>query len=166
MRVTEKTKYSTFLRIEPYLTEKSVEELKKAAEKAYGSMYDLTFAQFYNCVNGDFSHVVNKNEKEPTVLQVYWVKRFADFAPEFAKTLQAVTLPQTSDEKRASANLLKVEWGEALLVFMQSYFHLHSFKEAEQITIGELLIAKRAQYNQDKYMLEMNKIQKQKLGKK
>lgn len=164
MRVSKRTKYKNFIKIEPYLSAQSIEDLKKASEKACGNMYDLTFGQFYNCVNGDFSHVLN--EKEPTVFQIYWVKRFADFAPEFAKKLQALTLPPTEDEKRASSNLLKVDWSEAVLVFLRGFFGLSSFREAEQITIGELLIAKRAQYNQDKYTRELSKIQRQKIGKK
>lgn len=165
MRISDKTKYSTFASVEPFVTPASIAAIKKAAERVHGNMYDLTFAQFYACMNGDFSHVV-ENKNDPTVLQVYWIKRFGEFANEFAKTLQSLTIPQTLDEVRASSVLLKVEWGEAMLVFLQSFFHLQSFKQAEQITIGELLIAKRAQYNQTKYERELTKIQRQKMKRK
>lgn len=164
MRITDKTKYDTFTNVEPYVTQKSINAIKNAAEKKYGNMYDLTFSQFYACMNGDFSHIIKTSS--PTVLQVYWTKRFSEFAEKLANELKSLTLPQTADERLASQSLLKVSWAEGLLVFMQSFFHLHSFKEAEQITIGELLIAKRAQYNQDKYTRELAKLQRKKIGKK
>lgn len=165
MRITDKTKYATLQPVERYLEPAAVADLKAAAERLYGSMYDLTFETFYACTNEDFSGVLG-DLKNPTVLQVYWCKRFAEFTAEFAKALKAMTLPQTADEKAACAGLIKTDWAEGMLVFMQQYFGLRSFKEAEQITIGELLIAKRARYNQDKYQRELANIQRQKMRAK
>lgn len=165
MRITDKTKFSTFAPVEKYLTANGVEELKQAAERQFGAMYDLTFAQFHACANGDFNDVLGEM-KDPTVLQVYWMKRFSDFIGEFANGLKRLTIKQTEDEKKASSGMLKVAWDEGLLVFIQSFFGLKSFKEAEQITVGEILIAKRASYNQDIFMRNMNKIQMNKIGKK
>lgn len=164
MRVTEKTKYADFVGIEPYIAQSAVVELKKAAERVYGGMYDLPFAIFYNCANGDFSNLGDLSN--PTVLQVYWCKRFADFSEDFAKSLKKYTLPQTNDEMLASNNLIEVNWAEGILVFLQKYFNLKSFKEAEQITIGEVLIAKRAQYNQDKFRRNLSNIQSRRLKSK
>lgn len=164
MRVTERTKYKTFQAVEPYIDAKSVKQLKRASEHIYGGMYDLTFEKFYACANGDFSHLGDL--KDATVLQVYWCKRFNEFVVEFANALKSLALPQTPDEARASSSLLKIQWAEGLLVFMQQFFGLKSFKDAEQITIGELLIAKRAQYNRDKYQRELSKIQTAKFRRK
>lgn len=165
MRVTERTKYETFRSVEKYLTKEATEKLKKAAEESFGAMQDLTFAQFHACVNGNFADVLG-NTASPTVLQAYWAKRFADFVEEFAGALKKLTLQQTADEVQASQGLLKVNWDEGLLVFIQSYFGLRSFKEAEQITIGEIIIAKRAQYNQELYRRKLNAIQMAKLKRK
>lgn len=164
MRITEKTKYAIFEHVEKYLTDDAVVSLKQAAERKYGAMYDLQFGTFYNCTQGDFSHLGNLDT--PTVLQVYWCKRFADFAQEFANALKAVEIQQETDEKRASQGLLKTDWGESMLVFLQQWFCCRSYKEAEQITVGELLIAKRAQYNQDKYRRQYARIQTQKYKRK
>lgn len=165
MRITSKTKYSVLEPVEKYLTTKGVQELKKAAENEFGAMYDLTFAQFHACANGDFSGMIGEM-KDPTALQVYWAKRFADFVEEFANELKRLTTKQTADEKRASSGMLKVAWDEGLLIFIQSFFGLKSFREAEQITMGEILIAKRASYNQDIFRRNLNKIQMNKIGRK
>lgn len=164
MRITENTKYIEIAAIEKYFSKKTIEELKSAAVERFGSMYDLEFATFWNCANGDFSHLGNLDDL--TVLQAYWMKKFEDFADEFAKTLSTLQVKSTEDEKRASDGLIKVTWGESILVFIQKYFGLKSFKEAEKITIGELLIAKRAQYNDDLFQRKLARIRTQKFGHK
>ena len=85
---------------------------------------------------------------------------------EFTKALKGLTLAPTADEKKASDGLLEVTWGEGVLVFLQQWFGLKSYKEAEKITVGELLIAKRAQYNQDLFRRKLANIQTAKLRKK
>lgn len=164
MRITENTKYSEILSIEKFFSAKTIKELKSAAEKQFGSMYDLEFATFYNCMNGDFSHLGELND--PTVLQVYWAKRFDDFSEEFAKTLSTLQIQPREDEKMASAGLLRMEWGESMLVFLRRYFGLKSFREAEKITIGELLIAKRATYNEELFQRRLSNIRTQNIGRK
>lgn len=164
MRITERTKYTTLAPVEKYLTDKDIADIKKAAEVALGSMYDLDFATFWACAGGDFSHLGDL--KDPTVLQVYWCKRFGDFVTEFAKALKELTPKPTPEEEQAAEGLLQVSFGEAMLVFMQQYFGLKSFKEAEKITIGELLIAKRAAFNHDRYQRSLTRIQTKRLKAK
>lgn len=164
MRITKNTKYWRIERLEPYLKEESKHELMAAAEKEFGSMYDLTFAEFWECSSGNFSRLGDTSN--PTVLQVYWYKRFKDFVNEFANTLKKLVIQQTPEETQASQGLIKVSWDEAILVFVQQWFGLKSYKEAEQITIGEILIAKRAAYNRDKFSRQIGKIQMSKLNKK
>ena len=102
----------------------------------------------------------------PTVLQVYWKRRFEDFVNEFAEALKKLTIPQSPEEAQAAQGLIKVGWDESILVFAQQWFGLHSYKEAEQLTIGEILIAKRAQYNREKFQRQMSQIQMSKFKKK
>lgn len=164
MRINSKTKYWRLQPVEKFLTPESVQELKSAAEKEFGSMYDLTFADFWNCCNDDFS--ILGDMSNPTVLQVYWAKRFVDFLDEFGKTMKKLEMQPTEDERAAANGLIKLTWGECVLVFLRDYFGLKSFKEAEKITIGELIIAKRAQYNQDKFRRNFARIQSAKIQRK
>lgn len=164
MQVTKYTLYSQIEPFEKFITKNSVQNLYKAAEEVFGAMYDLTFAEFWACSNGDFSRLGDVSN--PTVLQVYWRKRFENFVNEFADALKRLTLPQTPEEAQAAQGLVKVSWDEGMLVFIQQWFGLKSYKEAEQITMGEILIAKRAAYNRDKFQRNMSKIQMNKFKKK
>lgn len=164
MRITDRTPYALIVQHEKYFTPESVAKLKAAAERKYGAMQDLEFGTFYNCTNGDFSHLGDM--RRPTVLQVYWMLRFKDFVDEFAKAVKRLQIRQTADEIKASEGLLEVSWGEAILDFLQSKFNLHSYQEAEKITIGELLIAKRAAYNVETYRRKLSQIQTAKFRKK
>lgn len=166
MRIINRTKYRTLQPVERFLTEQSIRNIQEAAEKEFGSMYELTFAKFYACANGDFSSVLG-NMADPTLLQVYWIKRFEKFVEEFAEQMKKLTLPPTPEEMQAEQGLLKTSWDESILVFAQSYFGLRSFKEvSETITIGEILIAKRAAYNREAYQRRLNAIQTAKLKRK
>lgn len=164
MRITKDTPFAAIASAEKYITKRSANALKKAAEDEFGSMYDLTFAQFWACSNGDFS--ILGDLAMPTVLQVYWKRRFEDFVNEFAEALKKLTIPQSPEEAQAAQGLIKVGWDESILVFAQQWFGLHSYKEAEQLTIGEILIAKRAQYNRDRFQRQMSQIQMSKFKKK
>lgn len=162
MLITEKTKYVDILAVEKHFKDKSIEELKAAAIKHFGSFYDLTFEAFHECANGEYTKIVG-DLSDPTVLQVYWVKAFSDFVKEFVEQLGKLHIQPTADEKKAASNLLQVNWDEGMLVFIRNYFGLKSFKDAEKITIGEILIAKRAQYNDDLFRRRLNNIQVQKM---
>lgn len=165
MQITEATKYAEFEPVEKYATKKTVQGLFESAEEKFGKMYDLEFGTFWQCSNDNFEEVLG-NMSEPTVLQVYWKKRFEKFVEEFAATLKAMTLTQTAEEIQAAEGLLKISWDEAILVFVRDYFGLHSFKDAERITMGEILIAKRVTYNREKFQRKLAKIQTAKLHKK
>lgn len=165
MQITEATKYAEFEPVEKYVTKKTEQGLFESAEEKFGKMYDLEFGTFWQCSNDNFEEVLG-DMSEPTVLQVYWKKRFEKFVEEFAATLKAMTLTQTAEEIQAAEGLLKISWDEAILVFVRDYFGLHSFKDAERITMGEVLIAKRATYNREKFQRKLAKIQTAKLHKK
>jgi hypothetical protein len=61
---------------------------------------------------------------------------------------------------------LPVEWQEGMLVFVRAYFGLKSFGEAENVTIGDYLLAKKDEYNSTIFQRNMAKIQTQKIHKK
>lgn len=170
MRVTKSTKYAgEFADLEPYISERTKQQLTAAAEKTYGGMYDLEIGTLWKCMNDDFSFIGIMTEKEyakRTVYQHYWIKRFNTFCDEFANILKRLTLKQTADEQRASSGLIEVNWCEGLLVFAQSYFGLKSFREAEKVTLGDIVIAKRATYNRELFNRKLAEIQTQKYKKK
>lgn len=162
MRITETTKYSQIRAFEPLFKEEAIGALKDAAERAYGQMYELTLGAFLQCINGNFEVAVGDIAPDPLALQYFWCKRFNEFAEEFAKNLQNLQIPQSIESKRAADGLPKQTIAESLLTFTRAYFGLPSFKAAEQITIGEVLIAKRDAYITARYQHNLHKIQLQK----
>lgn len=165
MQVTDLTLYADFELQERFVTEASKKALMEEAQKRFGNMYDLSFAQFRACAGGDFGEMLG-NLTNPTVFQVYWMKRFSEFVDEFVNILKTMTLPQKPEEQQAAQGLLKTQWDESMLVFIREYFGLHSFYEAEKITIGEIVIAKRDTYNREKFQRRLMEIQLTKAKRK
>lgn len=161
MRITEQTKYKDIEKLERYFSDKTNARITEAAQKSICKFVDLTFDDFWACCNGDFSAILGDVNKmrDPSVYEVYWLTGFKDFVEKFTKTLQNLTIKPTAEEKQAAEGLLEISFGEACLVFLQKYFCLHSFAEAGKITIGDLLIAKRAKYNEDKFQRNLSNIQ-------
>lgn len=161
MTVNEKTKYAEFEPTEKYLTNDAVADLKQAAERVYVNMYALTFGQFLRISDGDFSDVLG-DMSEPTVLQVYWAKRFKDFQKEFGETLKSTQVKPTPEQQRAADGLPTQTFAESMLTFGRSYFGLHSFREAENLTLGDLIIARRDAYINALYDRRLQRIQMEK----
>lgn len=158
MTITNKTKHAEFQPVEKYLEESAVADLKKASEREYTNMYDLTFGQFLRVSDGYFSDVLG-DMSEPTVLQIYWIKRFEDFQREFGDAIKGTQVQPTKEQAEAMEGLPKQTFAESMITFARSYFGLHSFSEAENLTIGELIIARRDAYISAIYERRLQAIQ-------
>lgn len=145
MRIGSKTLYNRICGVEDYFSDKTKAELQRASESLYGKMYDLTIEQFTAITEERYAEVLGDITR-PTVLQVYWLKRFKEFVTEFTNALKNLQPPKDADEAIASANLPKISPAESMLIFARNYFGLHSFEEASRVTLAEFLIAKRDVY--------------------
>lgn len=163
-RITDKTRYADFEATEPYLSERAKKAITARAEAVHGTMMGMEFGTFWNVCNGDTGNLGDMTR--PTVLQVYWLRRFREFADEITKALKGLTPPDTPEAQQASQGTLPVSFGEGMLTFLRQHFGLRSYKEAEKITMGELLIAKRAAYNAEIFRRNMAAIQRRKLSKR
>lgn len=147
--------------VDNYLTDECKKSIAEAAEREYGSFNGLTIGQWANCMSGNFACVIADEYERirGTWLQAYWVRMFIDEQKGFVERLANLSPKMDADEERAAADLLDSTIVESVLVFARSYFGLHSFKEAEQITLGEVLIAKKAVYNETVFRRRLTKIQ-------
>ena len=165
MRVEWHTLYDEdFQNAERFFSDETKAKIIEASQSVYGSYYDMPFSQFWSCLNSkDFSFLGSCT----TVFSVYWLVGFGDFIEDFTKQIQKLSVKPSADELRASSGLLQTSFFENTLVFLQKYFGLSSFVEAERITIGELLIAKRDSYNTERFKRNYSDImiQKSKLKK-
>jgi hypothetical protein len=156
--------YNKYVDILPFVTDDSRKVLMEQAAKIRDP-YTLTLAEFFACCEGDFSCVL-KDQNNITTGEGLWLETFRDFVADFCKILERLVIPQTPEQKQASANCLSVEWQEGMLVFVRAYFGLKSFAEAENVTIGDYLLAKKDDYNANIFQRNMAKIQTQKIHKK
>lgn len=156
--------YSKYVDVLPFVTDESRKSLMERAAKIRDP-YTLTLAEFFSCCEGDFECVI-KDQNNPTTGEGLWLEMFRGFIADFGKILERLVITQTPEQKKASANCLTVEWQEGMLVFVRAYFGLKSFTEAETITIGDYLLAKKDEYNTAIFQRNMAKIQTQKIHKK
>lgn len=164
MRVTSKTKYRKFLPYEGLLTTESETALKQQAERVYKPCHTLTINEFFGVINGDYS--VLGDMSDPSVLQVYWLKRFAEYVEIFADACKRTKIEPTPEQKQAAQGCLEMSPAEGMLVFARSYFGLHSLREAGDITINEYIMARKDTYNNALVRRNLEKIQLRKLNSK
>lgn len=145
MKVKVGTKYREFEVAEQYLTDASRKELTEAAQKVYGEYWQLTIENFVALSQGDTSMLGNL--KDPTVLQVMWLKGLQDFSKMYNDQLLRLQPHKDAQEKAAEAACVKVSAAEGMVVFMREYFGLHSFEEAQQKTLLDFMMAKRDRFN-------------------
>ena len=163
MTITDATKYADFEPFEAALTQGCIQDIKAAAERKFKNCYELTIDEFFGIIAGDYSLLGNM--AEPTVLQVYWLKRFADFADEFGKICERL---QIKDHKREAMHngCVKMTPQESVLIFVRSYFGLPSFFEAGKRTIGEYVTARKDKYNEQRTQRNFEEYQKKQLQTK
>ena len=149
---------------EGVLTTKSEDELKRSAEQVFKPVHTLTINEFFGVVNGDYS--VLGDMSDPTVLQVYWLKRFAEYVETFADICKRTRVEPTAEQQQAAKGCVQIEPAEGMLIFVRSYFGLHSFREAGEITMNEYVMARKDTYNNALIRRNMEKIQMCKLNTK
>lgn len=164
MELTKETPYTELQPHEQYLTDESRQAIHDKAVAVYGNYEDITLEQLSRYMNGDFGKLVD--EKNPTVLQVYWLNGLKDFIQKLPDVLKAFSVPETPEEAQAGAGLPSVTFMEGMLVFARSYFGHTSFEAASRTTIGDIIIAKKDRYRQDMMQMRLAAIQRRKMNAK
>lgn len=152
MVVNSDTLWIAFAPFEKYLQAGERERLQKAAPLAViGSdgYLSLTIADFNRvAMHGDWRSLVSsKEEYEMTVFEFYTIAGLKDFFEGYARDLERFTMKPDTKEKKAQSACYKVGAVESMLVFAREYFGLHSFHEAERVTLADLLVARKDAYN-------------------
>lgn len=164
MVVTINTKYSEIAESEQFMTDATKQQLTDAACSVFGDPWQLSIGDFVQLAGGDLSRLGEMTD--PTVMQIYWINAFKAFVADFEKALQGLSMPKDAQEIAAEECLRKVSMAEGMVVFVRSYFGLHSFAEAEKVTMLDYLIAKRDAYNQAAYSKRLAQLRAAKYKKK
>lgn len=150
MRIDAKTLYKDVAGELLYLTEESDKRLREVAPEAVitGGYYGLTIGQLARLLDGDTLGVFpNADTEKMTVFEYMTIRGLEEFVKGYFDALKRLTLKPTEKEERASQGCVKMGSIEAMLIFARRYFELHSFAEAENVTLGDVLIAKKDSYN-------------------
>lgn len=159
MKITNDTEWSEIEKDFALFSDESQQTLIQHSLSLHNvtDFYELTIAQLIRMSDGDLSEFEIKDNGK--VFEVLFVRELSKFVEQYINILNSYTLPQSADEKAASAKCQTMTFGEGVLVFARSYFALHSFGEAERITLAELLLAKKDAYNSAVFQKEIIKLQ-------
>lgn len=166
MRISENTRYEDFKAFEGVITEESQKALEDAAERVYlgaDGFWGLTIEKFLSIQKHGIDVIGWKNDG--SVYSKYFIDALQKFIDAFTKSLENLTIQPTPQEQNASSGCLKVTFAEGMLTFVRSYFGLHSFREAEQITLADLILAKKDAYNEAVFNRNMAKQRKKAVKK-
>lgn len=151
MRLQPKTPYnSEWEDLERFIDADEKKRIEGVAAKYYlgdGGYYNLSVSQFIKLTANNISALDAVPLELGTVFCVYFINGLRDFLESYIKLLERYTVKSSEKDKLAASGCAKMSIGESLLIFVRGYFGLHSFAEAEKVTLDELLIAKRDTYN-------------------
>lgn len=167
MKIDINSRYSEVADLYRVLTDESKEAIKAEAVKLYGEYWDMTIGDYFALDRGDCSKVALNGE--PTLVQYVWLEGLTAFTQEFAKALKSVQIPKTMQRKfedQARNVCIKVDVRESILDFTQRSFYLHSYREAENITLAEYMIKRRAEFNSIMMQRRMEQLQMANINKK
>lgn len=168
VKLSSKTKYSEAL--EALLPKEQIEELKITAVKYFIGYrpYEMPLNVFLDILEENF-----KNEKlitdcadGITLFAKLYLEKIGEFVKEFCEKYEALTNKPTAEEKKAGEACIETSFRENIIVFTRSYFGLPSFVKAYEITLGEILIAKKDKYNEVAFRQAYNKLELEKLKSK
>ena len=152
MKITDKTLYTDLLCIEKYIPDAEREKLIQASQQRYKEYYNLTIAEFFALLDKDYTLIeYSGNSEQLTALQYFFMQGFTAFVAELQTIFEKLTLKPTFDEQRNMAGVLPMTFSESIIVFVQDFFGLKSYSEAENITLADVVLAKKVHYNRSIY---------------
>lgn len=140
------------------LKETTIQDIKRAAERKYGSPWGMTIGQLIDATRGDVYVLENTPLEDVTVLQHYWLVCYQEMMEQLGKSLQKLTPPCTNEAKQAQSACLDMTFEEGVLVFLRSYFGLTTFDAARDLHIKDLLLARKDVYNRAAFEQAISRI--------
>ena len=163
MKITPETPYAEFAVYEDYVSKEDMAKIDRAAMDLYGNFEDMTIEKFAELTQLTPEKAMKEYD---TVFKVRWLLQFKDFVEQFSKTVSNFSLKPTPMEASASSVCYEVTMLESMLVFSRDYFGLKSFSEAAKTTLGDYLIARKADYNSKSFERKFGELQMQKIKQK
>lgn len=164
-RITEKTKFSdisTILAVFPEMLTELKEKIKENLPLETFDYFSMTIREFLELQESKMPSKIEKmlKNKKLTVFEyVKIINTFESGSEQLTKIIEATTVEQTKDEKNASTGLLNLSPEESILDFLKDYFNLHSYEEAQNLTLYEFVIARKHFFNKVTFEKNLSEIQ-------
>lgn len=149
------------------ITEQSRADILAAACDKYGDYWSLTIGRYFNLTTRE--EVLGVAYDNESILQHFWLDGLTAFGDEFANVINSLQVPDgmlKSYELAARSARIQVSPLEGALVFCQKYFYLHSFAEAENVTLADYVMALRSEYNSTIYQRKVAQLQEIEIRRK
>lgn len=146
LKIDRNTKYDDFATFEGVLADGEEARLKDAAVRdLYGSQgfMAMPIKDLTDVLQGDNTPL----RIDGTVFGVYRHKAAVEWFAQFVDTLQRLTLPPTPEQTRQTQGTMPATIDKAIYFFLRSFFRLHGYAEADNLTVADLLLAKEEAYN-------------------
>lgn len=168
VRITNRTLYNET--VEALISPEQIEEIKNNAVKYFTGFrpYEMPLRIFLEILEGTFkAEKIDRDCKYGlTFFAKLYLEKIGDFTKDFCEKYEALTHKPTAEEKKAGEACLETSFRENIIVFTRSYFGLPSFVKAYEITLGEILIAKKDKYNEVAFRQAYNRIELEKIKSK
>lgn len=157
--ITKRTRVRSIL---PYLYKEGRAEKIMESVPAYPlekSIYDMTIGEFISIIENE-EQFVNKimRPRERALIAFGRLRTFKTELQNLKKTIEMFQLKQTNEEKQAAVGIMFPDNINRMLITVTQFFHLHSFKEAESIPLGDYLLILQEQYSSIQYQRNYQKI--------
>lgn len=162
-------KHTKLKHIIPLLTEQRLNDLIDQVEEypLKQNLLDFTIKQFGEITLDQekyLSTLLAPNQKALVALGK--LKSFKRQLQEISNFMKMCEIPQSKEEKAAAVNIKFPDPIARMLITVTQFFHLKSFKEAEEIKLADYLLIMQEQYSAAMYQRNYQKIINQRTKKK
>ena len=146
LKVDRNTRIEDFAPFVPTLSKEDVRRLKE------GAVRDLYGEQGFMAMPiRDLTDVLQGDNRplriDGTVFGQYRYIAAVEWFADFVETLGRLTMQPTPEQAAQAQGCLPSSIDKAIYFFLRSHFGLHSYAEADLLTVADLLLAKEEAYN-------------------
>lgn len=163
MKIDAHTKWSEVEAVAPYLSAETLEAAKKAAVRRFAGvsdLFDMKVGEFVSLTQNSEEWL--KNAPDGSAL-FHW---FGDAVAEWLEELEgALATLKGKEDKRLEAGCVKMDGSESVLQFVRWFFNC-TYEEAEKMTMGDYLLARRWAFNEQKMKENAANLERRKMSKR
>lgn len=162
MKITSHTRTNQIL---PLLNEDNIKDVLGQVEafQLETPILGLTVGEFGELIMDDTAYLEKLVKNNPKALMFLGrLKQFRKEMDNLLAFLKKFDIPQSQEEKAASNGILFPNLPQRMLLDCASFFHLHSFEEAEKCKVSEWVLIFQNDASMAQYQRNFQKLMEQK----